>query len=358
MVAENNKIALISGITGQDGSYLAELLLSKGYKVHGIIRRASTFNTARLEHIYEDPHIPDHHLTLHYGDVSDILSVEQIMMNVKPDEIYHLGAQSHVKVSFELPAYTAQVDAFGTLNMLEAMRKHCPNARFYNAATSELFGKAEQIPQNENTPIHPRSPYGVAKVYAYWITKNYREAYNMFAVNGILFNHESERRGGTFVTAKIINGLIDYLKNGTPFYLGNIYAKRDWGYAPEYVECMWRMLQQDSPEDFVIGTGETHTIKEFVDECLEYLPKLEISINYSYKRFRWREDEKNRWILWDVKDWKLVIGIDEKYYRPAEVDVLQADSSKAKEKLGWAPKTTFKDLVKIMIEYRIKHGKI
>jgi GDPmannose 4,6-dehydratase len=358
MIAENNKIALISGVTGQDGSFLAELLLSKGYRVHGIIRRASTFNTARLDNIYQDPHIPDHHLTLHYGDVSDTLSIEQIMMNVKPDEIYHLGAQSHVKVSFELPAYTAQVDAFGTLNMLEAMRKHCPNAKFYNAATSELFGQAEEIPQNENTPIHPRSPYGVAKTYAYWITKNYREAYNMFTVNGILFNHESERRGGTFVTAKIINGLIDYLKNGTPFYLGNIYAKRDWGYAPEYVECMWRMLQQNSPEDFVIGTGETHTIKEFVDECLEYLPKLEISLNDSYERFKWREDEKNRWILWDVKDWKLVIGIDEKYYRPAEVDILRADSSKAKQKLGWAPKTTFKDLIKIMMEYRIKHGKI
>jgi GDPmannose 4,6-dehydratase len=356
MVAENNKIALISGITGQDGSYLAELLLSKGYKVHGIIRRASTFNTIRLDHIYQDPHIPDHHLTLHYGDVSDPLSVEQIMQRVKPDEIYHLGAQSHVKVSFELPAYTAQVDAFGTLNMLEAMRKHVPNAKFYNAATSELFGQAEEIPQNENTPIHPRSPYGVAKTYAYWITKNYREAYNLFAVNGILFNHESERRGSTFVTAKIINGLYDYLNSDkrVSFYLGNVYAKRDWGYAPEYVECMWSMLQRDEPEDFVIGTGETHTIKEFVDECIKVIEDKTHSKLY----FTWQKDNEGREILWDTEINELVIGIDEKYYRPSEVDLLLADPTKAKEKLGWVPKTTFKELVKIMVEYRFTKGKI
>ena len=344
-----NKIALVSGITGQDGSYLAELLLSKCYEVHGIIRRASTFNTIRLDKIYQDPHIPDHRLHLHYGDVSDPLSIEQIMMVVKPDELYHLGAQSHVKVSFELPAYTAQVDAFGTLNMLEAMRKHCPNAKFYNASTSELFGKAEQIPQNENTPFHPRSPYGCAKTYAYWITKNYREAYNMFAVNGILFNHESERRGSTFVTAKIVNGLFQYIVDRTPFYLGNVYAKRDWGYAPEYVECMWKMLQQEEPEDFVIGTGETHTIKEFIDECLRYL---------SGPVFEWRKDEKERDILWDRSANKLIIGIDEKYYRPAEVDVLLADASKAKEKLGWEPKVKFNELVEIMMDYRINMGKI
>ena len=376
MVNENNKIVLISGITGQDGSYLAELLLYKGYNVHGIIRRASTFNTARLENIYQDPHIPDHKLTLHFGDVSDPLCIDRIMQEVKPDEIYHLAAQSHVKVSFELPAYTAQVDAFGTLNMLEAMRKHCPNAKFYNAATSELFGKALEVPQTETTPFNPRSPYGVAKLYAYHITKNYRESYNMFAVNGILFNHESERRGSTFVTAKIINGLYDYLKNGKSFYLGNVYAKRDWGYAPEYVECMWKMLQQETPEDFVIGTGETHTIKEFVDECIQYANRWVFQMfdgnNYiaPVKRFKecefpsfkynweWKKDNKGREILWDNDDNKLIIGIDETYYRPAEVDLLLADASKAKEKLGWVPKTGFIDLVKIMMDYRFTKGKI
>lgn len=345
MIIKNNKIALVSGITGQDGSFLAELLLSKGYIVHGIIRRASTFNTSRLDKIYQDPHIPDQHLILHYGDVSDPLSTEQIMQNVKPQEIYHLGAQSHVKVSYELPAYTAQVDAFGTLNMLEAMRKHVPDAKFYNAATSELFGQAEETPQKETTPFHPRSPYGVAKIYAYWITRNYREAYNLFAVNGILFNHESERRGSTFVTKKITEGLVKYLKTGTPFYLGNVYAKRDWGYAPEYVECMWRMLQQEEPEDFVLATGETHTIKEFIDECLKF---------YEDDRFVWKRDEKNRDVLWDNFENKLVIGIDEKYYRLAEVDILLGDASKAKEKLGWAPKIKFKELVKRMMENELK----
>ena len=352
MVAENNKIALISGITGQDGSFLAELLLSKGYKVHGIIRRASTFNTDRLDHIYQDPHIPDHRLFLHYGDVTDPISIDMIMQEVKPDEIYHLGAQSHVRVSFELPAYTAQVDAFGTLNMLEAMRKHVPEAKFYNAATSELFGDVLETPQKETTPFNPRSPYGVAKIYAYHITKNYRESYKMFCVNGILFNHESERRGSTFVTAKVVNGLYDYLMKETPFYLGNVYAKRDWGYAPEYVECMWRMLQQDKPEDFVIGTGETHTIKEFVDECIKML-KQDFTFEWA-----WLKDDENRDILWDLNKNNLIIGIDEKYYRPAEVDLLLADPSKAKEKLGWEPKTTFKELVKIMMNYRFTKGKI
>jgi GDPmannose 4,6-dehydratase len=347
MVKENNKVALISGITGQDGSYLAELLLSKGYKVHGIIRRASTFNTVRLDKIYQDSHIPDSRLTLHYGDVSDPLSIEQIMMKVKPDEIYHLGAQSHVKVSFELPAYTAQVDAFGTLNMLEAMRKHCPEAKFYNAATSELFGQVEETPQKETTPFNPRSPYGCAKVYAYYITKNYREAYNMFAVNGILFNHESERRGSTFVTKKITEGLVKYLKDGTSFYLGNINAKRDWGYAPDFVEGMWRMLQQEKPEDFVLATGETHTIKEFIDECLENL--IENEFFHDNVWVLWKTDDKGRDILWDKKNNRLIIGIDEKYYRPAEVDLLLGDATKAKEKLGWEAKTKFKDLVKKMM---------
>jgi GDPmannose 4,6-dehydratase len=335
-------IALCSGINGQDGSYLAEFLLEKGYEVHGIIRRSSSFNTQRIEHIFDQLH-------LHYGDVTDALSIDQIIHKIKPDEIYHLAAQSHVKVSFDVPGYTAQTDAIGTLNMLEAIRKHCPNTRFYNAATSELFGKVQEVPQKETTPFYPRSPYGVAKIYAFWIVKNYREAYNIFACNGILFNHESERRGSTFVTAKIVNGLIDYLETGKTLYLGNLNAKRDWGYAAEYVECMWRMLQQDEPEDFVIGTGETHTIKEFINECLNYLPK---------NKFQWKKDEKERDILWDMKEWKEIIGIDEKYYRASEVDLLLADSTKAKEKLGWTPKIKFKELVKIMMIHRINIGRI
>lgn len=340
------KRALITGITGQDGSYLAEFLLKKNYEVHGIIRRSSSFNTARLDNIYKDPHTPDNNLYLYYGDVTDTLSIDQIMQKIKPNEIYHLGAQSHVKVSFEVPGYTCQVDAFGTLNMLEAMRKHTPYAKFYNAATSELFGEALEIPQNEKTPFNPRSPYGVSKLYAFYITKVYREAYNLFAVNGILFNHESERRGSTFVTKKITEGLIKYIKTEQPFYLGNIYAKRDWGYAPEYVECMWKMLQLNEPEDFVIGTGETHTIKEFIDECLLYLD--------NYKNFEWRKDDKGREILWDTLKNKLVIGIDERYYRPAEVNILVADISKAKQKLNWMPKTKFKELVKIMMLNELK----
>ncbi len=339
---KNIKKALISGITGQDGSYLAEFLLKKDYEVHGIIRRSSSFNTKRLDNIYQDPHVPDHKLHLYYGDVTDTLSIDGIMKDVKPDEIYHLGAQSHVRVSFDVPGYTCQTDAFGTLNMLEAMRKHAPKAKFYNAATSELFGKALEIPQKETTPFNPRSPYGVAKLYAYHITKNYRESYNLFAVNGILFNHESERRGSTFVTKKITEGLAKYLIKSTPFYLGNVYAKRDWGYAPDFIEAMWLMLQQNEPEDFVIATGETHTIKEFIDECLQYLPGNE--------HFTWIKDENNREILWDSFEDKLVVGIDEKYYRPAEVDLLLGDASKAKEKLGWEPKVTFKELVKIMME--------
>ena len=344
------KIALISGITGQDGSYLAEFLLKKDYKVHGIIRRASSFNTQRLDNIYKDPHIPDNNLHLYYGDITDTLSIDQIMMEVKPDEIYHLGAQSHVRVSFDVPGYTCQTDAFGTLNMLEAMRKHAPKAKFYNAATSELFGKVLEVPQKETTPFNPRSPYGVAKLYAYHITKNYRESYNLFAVNGILFNHESERRGSTFVTKKITEGLIKYLKTGAPFYLGNVYAKRDWGYAPDFVEGMYLMLQQDIPEDFILATGETHTIKEFIDGCVKICQKEWIEDD----RWVWKKDDQGREILWDEYDNKLVIGIDEKYYRPAEVDILLGDASKAKEKLGWCPKVTFKELVKIMMENELK----
>lgn len=328
------KKALITGITGQDGSYLAEFLLNKGYEVHGIIRRASSFNTQRLEDIYGDPHFH-----LHFGDVTDALSIDQTMQLVKPNEIYHLGAQSHVKVSFDVPGYTAQTDAVGTLNMLEAMRKHAPKAKFYNAATSELFGKVLETPQKETTPFNPRSPYGVAKLYAYHIVKNYRESYGLFAVNGILFNHESERRGSTFVTKKITEGLAKYINDGTPFYLGNIQAKRDWGYAPDFVEGMWMMLQQNEPDDFILATGETHTIREFVNECLLYIPN----------KFWWTKDEQGRDILWDREKDQIVIGIDEKYYRPAEVDLLLGDASKARTKLGWIASTKFKDLVQKMM---------
>jgi GDPmannose 4,6-dehydratase len=349
---QKNKICLISGITGQDGSFLAEFLLAKGYKVHGIIRRSSSFNTGRIDHIYGA-------ITLHYGDVTDPLSLDQIVQKVMPDEVYHLAAQSHVKVSFDVPVYTGQVDALGTLHMLEAVRKHCPNAKFYNAATSELFGEVLETPQKETTPFNPRSPYGVAKIYAYHIVKNYRESYGMFAVNGILFNHESERRGSTFVTKKITEGLAQYIKNGTPFYLGNLDAKRDWGYAPDFVEGMWRMLQQEKPEDFVLATGETHTIKEFINECIKYLPDdsigtLSSEIPGDFNMFMWDKDKKGREILKNRITNDLVIGIDEKYYRPAEVNLLLGDSSKAKEKLGWEAKTKFKDLIKKMMNYELR----
>jgi GDPmannose 4,6-dehydratase len=335
--------ALITGITGQDGSYLSELLLKKGYEVHGIIRRSSSFNTQRIEHIFDQ-------LYLHYGDITDPLSIDNIIQKIKPDEIYHLAAQSHVKVSFELPLYTAQTDAIGTLNILESIRKHCPFSKFYNASTSELFGKAQEIPQKETTPFYPRSPYGVSKLYSFWIVKNYRESYNLFAVNGILFNHESERRGSTFVTKKITEGLINYLKNGKPFYLGNLNAKRDWGYAPDFVEGMWLMLQQKNPEDFILSTGENHTIKDFIDHSINFIYQIK---NIKNKKFKWIKDEYNRDILWDNDNSKLVIGIDEKYYRPSEVEELLGDFTKAKNKLGWNPKVDFKKLVEIMIKYEL-----
>jgi len=335
--------ALITGITGQDGSYLSELLLKKGYEVHGIIRRSSSFNTQRIEHIFDQ-------LYLHYGDITDPLSIDNIIQKIKPDEIYHLAAQSHVKVSFELPLYTAQTDAIGTLNILESIRKHCPFSKFYNASTSELFGKVQEIPQKETTPFYPRSPYGVSKLYSFWIVKNYRESYNLFTVNGILFNHESERRGSTFVTKKITEGLINYLKNGKPFYLGNLNAKRDWGYAPDFVEGMWLMLQQKNPEDFILSTGENHTIKDFIDHSINFIYQIK---NIKNKKFKWIKDEYNRDILWDNDNSKLVIGIDEKYYRPSEVEELLGDFTKAKNKLGWNPKVDFKKLVEIMIKYEL-----
>lgn len=321
--------ALITGITGQDGSYLAELLLSKGYEVHGIIRRSSSFNTGRIDHILDKLH-------LYYGDITDPLSIDDIISRVKPDEIYHLGAQSHVRVSFDVPVYTGQVDAMGTLYILEAIRKHCPGARFYNASTSELFGNSEP-PQNETTPFAPRSPYGCAKLYAYNITVNYREAYNLFAVNGILFNHESERRGETFVSKKIISGLLK-IKKGLldTLYVGNLDAKRDWGYAPDYVYGMWRMLQTDYPSDYVLATGESYTVREFINEVCK---NLEIGIRWFGKGI----DE----IGWYKQ--RQIIKIDSKYFRPSEVNILQGNASKAKRELGWEPKIKFKELIRIMI---------
>jgi len=318
-----NKIAIIFGITGQDGSYLAEFLLSKGYVVHGVIRRASTFNTARIDHIYEDMHADGNNLILHYGDLTDTGNIFRLVSEIRPDEIYHLGAQSHVRVSFDMPEYTANTDALGTLRILEAIRNTKLPIKFYMAASSEMFGSA-QPPQNENTPFHPRSPYAVSKVFSYDITRLYREAYGIFACNGILFNHESMRRGETFVTKKITRG-IARIKAGLDkkLYLGNLDAKRDWGFAPCYVEAMHLILQQDKADDYVIGTGETHTVREFLEQAFLYS---------------------------GLGDWKQYVEIDSKYFRPAEVDVLIADANKAKEKIGWEPKIRFNDLVKIMID--------
>ena len=343
------KKALITGITGQDGSYLAEFLLEKGYEVHGIVRRSSTFNRGRIEHLYLARHIKDQKdnggLTLHYGDMTDSSSLMCILQAVQPDEIYNLAAQSHVKVSFEVPEYTAEVDAVGTLRLLEAVRNLGLKARIYQASTSELFGKVVEVPQKETTPFYPRSPYGVAKQYGYWITKNYREAYGLFAVNGILFNHESERRGENFVTRKITLGACR-IKQGMQdkLYLGNLDARRDWGYAKDYVECMWLMLQHPVPEDFVIATGEYHTVREFAT-----LAFAEAGIN-----LRWEGsgvEEKGI----DTATGKVLVEVDPKYFRPAEVDQLLGDPSKAKRVLGWNPhKTSFEDLVKIMVRHDMK----
>jgi len=334
------KVALISGITGQDGSYLTELLLDKGYIVHGIIRRSSSFNTFRIDHIYNDASHINKDFFLHYGDLTDSSNLNRLVEKIQPAEIYNLGAQSHVQVSFEVPEYTAEVDGVGTLRFLDAIRETGLNTRFYQASTSELYGKVQEIPQTEKTPFYPRSPYAAAKLYAYWIVINYREAYNVFASNGILFNHESERRGKTFVTrkitvaaSKIILGQQDVL------FLGNLDSKRDWGYAPEYVEGMWRILQADQPDDFVLATNETHTIREFVEETFKVLGE---EIIWSGKGV----EEKG--ILKSTG--KPVVAIDPRYFRPTEVDLLIGNPAKAKEKLGWEPKTTFHDLVKVMVK--------
>jgi GDPmannose 4,6-dehydratase len=318
-----SKKALITGITGQDGSYLAELLLSKGYEVHGIIRRSSSFNTERIDHLYQDPHVIGVKLFLHYGDLSDSACLMRFMHDLQPDEIYHLGAQSHVRVSFDVPEYTGDVTGLGTTRLLEAIRETSPKSRFYQASSSEMYGLVQAVPQREDTPFYPRSPYGAAKVYAYWMTVNYRESYNLHASNGILFNHESPRRGETFVTRKITRALAR-IKAGLQkdLYLGNLDAKRDWGYAPEYVEAQWRMLQQDKGDDYVVATGETHSIREFLDVAFA---------------------------LVDL-DWNKHVKIDPRYYRPAEVDLLIGDAAKAKKLLGWEPKTTFKELVRIMVQ--------
>jgi GDPmannose 4,6-dehydratase len=322
-----SKKALITGITGQDGSYLAELLLAKGYEVHGIIRRASSFNTGRLEGIYADPHNAKNRLFLHHGDLSDASALSRLLGKIKPDELYNLAAQSHVRVSFDAPEYTTDISATGTVRLLEAIRETGLNPRFYQASSSEMFGKVQEIPQRETTPFYPRSPYGCSKVYSFWITVNYRESYGMHASNGILFNHESPRRGETFVTRKITRA-VAHIKAGLQdkLFLGNLDAKRDWGYAKEFVEAMWLMLQQEKPDDYVVATGETHSIREFLDLAFGH-------VNL---------------------DWQKYVEIDPRYFRPAEVELLIGDASKAKRQLGWEPKTKFADLVKLMVEADVK----
>jgi GDPmannose 4,6-dehydratase len=315
--------ALITGITGQDGSYLAEFLLAKEYEVHGIIRRASTFNTGRIDHLYQDPHINGVRLFLHYGDIADSTNLIKLLYRIQPDEIYHLAAQSHVRVSFDIPEYTGDVTGLGTVRLLEAIRETGLKAKFYQASSSEMYGRAKEVPQRETTPFYPRSPYGAAKVYAYWVTVNYRESYGLFACNGILFNHESPRRGETFVTRKITRA-VAHIRAGLQrkLYLGNLDAKRDWGYAKEYVEAMWLMLQQEHADDYVVATGETHSVREFLAEAFSYAGL----------------------------DWQGYVEIDPNYYRPAEIELLLGDPSKAKRQLGWEPRVTFQDLVRLMVD--------
>jgi len=353
------KRAMLTGITGQDGSYLAELLLGKGYEVHGLIRRASSFNTGRIDHIYQDPHLPKAKLFLHYGDLSVSGQITDLIYNIQPDEIYHLGAQSHVRVSFDMPEYTGDVTGLGTVRLLEAIRKTGVKTRFYQASSSEMYGSAP-APQNEQTPFEPRSPYAAAKVYAYWLARNYREGYNLYASNGILFNHESPRRGETFVTRKITRAITRItfgLQNN--LYLGNLEARRDWGYAPEYVEAMWLMLQQEKPVDYVIGTGESHSVREF----------CEFAFRAAGMELEWRgSGTEEVGILAGFNDNKSVpaenavvprvgstlVAIDPRYLRPTEVEFLLADSAKARRELGWEPKVTFRELVNIMVKADLK----
>jgi len=338
------KKALITGITGQDGSYLAELLLEKGYETHGIIRRSSSFNTGRIDQIFQDPHEVEKKLILHYGDLSDSSNISRLIEKIKPDEIYHLGAQSHVRVSFDIPEYTADVTGIGTLRILDAIKETGLKTKFYQASSSEMFGKVQETPQKETTPFYPRSPYGCAKVFSYWLAKNYRESYGIFACNGILFNHESPRRGETFVTRKITRGL-SRIKLGLDkkLYLGNLDAKRDWGHAKDYVEGMWLMLQAEKPDDYVLATGETHSVREFVEEAGKFLG---YEIEWSGEGI----EEKGI----DKRTGKTIIEIDSNYFRPAEVDLLIGDATKAKTELGWEPKIRFKELIDIMIEHDLK----
>jgi GDPmannose 4,6-dehydratase len=338
----HSKTALVFGITGQDGAYLAELLLSKGYTVHGVIRRSSSFNTKRIDHLYRDPHEKNVKMLLHYGDLTDSSNIHTLIHKIMPDEVYNLGAQSHVKISFEVPEYTGNTVAMGTLRVLEAIKsvRHLKKIKFYQASSSEMFGKVHEIPQTESTPFHPRSPYGVAKLFAYWITVNYRESYDIFACNGILFNHESPIRGETFVTRKITRAIAHIVKGKQKtLYLGNLDAKRDWGYAKDYVEAMWLMLQQDNPNDYVVATGETHTVREFV----------EIAFGEVGFEIAWRGYSTNE-VGYDKNTGQELIKVDAKYFRPAEVDLLIGDPAFAKKQLGWTSKTTFKQLVKIMLK--------
>jgi GDPmannose 4,6-dehydratase len=329
-LSDRHKKALVTGITGQDGSYLAELLLSKGYEVHGIIRRSSSFNTQRLEHLYQDPHQVDARLFLHYGDLTDGSVLSRLLLEIQPDEIYNLGAQSHVRTSFDLPEYTAEVTGLGTVRLLDAMRETGVQPRFYQASSSELFGKVLEVPQTETTPFYPRSPYACAKAYAFHVTRNYREAYGLFAVNGILFNHESPRRGETFVTRKITRA-VGRIKLGLQdkLYLGNLDARRDWGYAPEFVEAMWLMLQADTPDDYVIATGETHSVREFLDHAFGRV---------------------------DL-DWADYVEMDPRYERPTEVDLLIGDPAKARRDLGWEPRVKFEELVHIMVDADLEEAR-
>lgn len=337
------KKALITGITGQDGSYLAEFLLEKGYEVHGIVRRVSTFNRERIAHLFEEPH-EKAKVTLHYGDLNDANSLHRIIRALQPDELYNLGAQSHVRISFDIPEFTGDVTGLSTTRLLEAIRHDSPHTRFYQASSSEMFGLARETPQKETTPFHPRSPYGIAKVYAYWMTVNYRESYGLYACNGILFNHESPRRGENFVSRKITITLSKIVRGELEkLYLGNLYAKRDWGYAKDYVEGMWLMLQQEKPDDYILATNESHSVKEFVEEACRL---LDIDL-------MWEGDGVNERGI-NRKTGKVLVEIDPRYFRPAEVDRLQGDYSKAKKHLGWSPKVSFKELVKIMLEYDLR----
>lgn len=347
----STKSALITGITGQDGSYLTEFLLSKGYTVHGLIRRASTFNTRRIDHLYIDPHTPGISLFLHYGDLSDSGQLVNLIYNIRPDEIYHLGAQSHVRVSFDMPEYTGDITALGTIRLLEAVRRSGIKTKFYQASSSEMFG-ASPPPQNEYTPFHPRSPYAAAKVYSYWMAINYREAYNIFSCNGILFNHESPRRGETFVTRKISSAVANIISGKQKkLYLGNLDAMRDWGYAPEYVVCQWLILQQDDPDDYVIGTGESHSVRQFVEQAFNYAG---IEIEWQGSGLAEKGIVKSSRLYSHIPTGQALVEIDQRYFRPAEVDYLLADIAKAKNKLGWEPKVTFEELVKIMMDEDMK----